>query len=115
MTIEIANGFKEAECREWIVKSLWHALVQDVAGFNLDILPLDTDQSTSPREVERQEVASEFDISLDSWLRCLTEHSEVFGHSGESYTIQVEHTLSPDVIRAPLRSVRPDKRALLSE
>ena len=49
------------------------------------------------------------DISLDSWLQGLTENGT--GESGESCSILPELMLSPHAVRAPLRSVLPDKRA----
>jgi hypothetical protein len=110
MILKINNGFKEPL---WFAESLIHVLLHNFEEINQDSLPLETDQTTSPStEVERQDVASDLEISLDSWLRDLTEESEGVVELGECCAIRDELMLSPDIIGAPLRSVRPDKRAL---
>jgi hypothetical protein len=108
------SGIKESEYKEWLVESLSHIPVQDSDELNLEIPTFEIDQFTSlSTDVERHEDAPEFDVSLDSWLRGLVKNGT--GESGESCSIRPELMLSPHAIRAPLRSVRPDKRALMRE
>ena len=95
------NGFKEAQYKECSVERLLQVLLQNFDEFNLEISPLYTDQSTSPST----EVGSDFDSSLDSWLRGSTDKGVY--QSGEICTTRNEPMLSPDVIRAPLKSIGP--------
>jgi hypothetical protein len=105
--------FKEAEYREWLVASISHVPLLYSDEMRLENLTIVTDQFTSlSTEMERQEDVSEFNASLDSWLRGL--NCEGSGKIGESCTLRPELIMSPKVIGAPLRSVRPDKRAQLS-
>ncbi len=105
------SGINEAENRVWLVESLSHVPFQDSEELNLEIPSFDTDQFRQmSTESDRREDASVFEVSLDSWLYRL--HTDTVGESDGSYVIRTELMLSPEIIRAPLRSVRPDKRAI---
>ncbi len=107
---KIEIGFKEAEYIERLVESLIYVPFLYLDDMHLEIPTFDTDKSMQPStEEERLEDDSDFGISLDSWLKALTD--EEFGQSGEQCSIRPELMLSPAIIRAPLRSVRSDKRA----
>ncbi len=111
MILNTKSDLKGAQYKERSIESLFHVELYDFAEFDL-LSPFDTEQSALlSTEVERHEDSSHFDILLDSWLRSPIE--EGFLKSGECCTIRPELMLSPQVIRAPLRSVRPDKQALL--
>jgi hypothetical protein len=67
------------------------------------------------KEVGQHEDATDFDVSLDSWLQSLIEEglSDTTGPK-VICSIRPALMLSPHIIRAPLRSLRSDKRAVLS-
>jgi hypothetical protein len=104
--------FKDSEYREWFVDSLLNIPLLNADDVHQEIFTLDTHLSTSlSKEAEYHENTSEFDISLDLWLLGLTDEGCV---ESEGLTIRHELMLSPQAIRAPLRSVRADKRAFPS-
>jgi hypothetical protein len=89
------ESFKAVVFGAWLVESSLH---------EFPIFDLDT--STSPStQAECYEKSPKFDFLFDTWLWSFSDKG--FEESGESCT------LSPRAIRAPLRSVRPDKRAEL--
>ncbi len=102
---EIDIGFEQAEQREWL-ESLLQMPLLSLDELNLEIPTHDMDPFIlSSEKTERHENTLEFD---DSWLNALTDDES--GILEESCTIKQE-LASPEVIKAPLRSVRPDKRS----
>ena len=94
------------------MESILQVPLQDSDKLKLEIPSFDTNQFTPlSTEMERREDASDFDFSLDTWLDCL--NADIIGESAECCTVRAELMLFPEVIGAPLRSVRPDKRAML--
>ncbi len=89
--------FKGAEYREWWVESLSHVPLLYSDEMRLENPIIVSDQFTSlSTAVERQEEVSEFNVSLDSWLRGL--NCEGSGKFGESCTVRPELIMSPKVI-----------------
>jgi hypothetical protein len=107
---------KDTSYCELTRESFSHALSLDSDELKLELLTCDRftlPPSTEVFDDHEEEDGSEFIDSFDRWLRFFYDWG--FEELDEASTFRSELTLSPSVIRAPLRSVCADKRARISE
>jgi hypothetical protein len=102
--------------RESLVECLSQIPLLEPEDINLEIPTFEHDRFKSPTtEGGEHEDASSFDVSLDSWLQSLFEEGMSDTTTSKVIcSIQPALMLSPHIIRAPLRSLRSDKRAELN-
>jgi hypothetical protein len=105
----------EVKYREWLAESLSHIPSLNYQESNLEI-PIvvadDAHRIKSPStEMEHCEYRSDSDHSFDFFQPCLNERE--IGEWEATRKKLPQLMLCPEVIRAPLRSIRADKRAEL--